>query len=94
MYCINCGSDENSVLETINQPKATLRQRKCAVCGIKFYTKEEVVSPEGVKPVFDEWIRERSRKCRAKKKGVDYEVSFADGREQPVTPKKPTSPLF
>lgn len=94
MRCPNCESANLSVLETINQPKATLRQRKCADCGTKFYTKEEIVSPDEVKPVFDEWLRERSRKCRAKKKGEEYEVKFEDGREQPATPKKPTSPLF
>lgn len=93
MRCPSC-EGEISVLETINQPKDILRQRKCNVCGFKFYTKEEIVPAEAVKPVFDEWIRERQRKCRAKKKGVEYEVSFADGREQPVIPKKPTSPLF
>lgn len=93
MRCPSC-EGEISVLETINQPKDILRQRKCNVCGCKFYTKEEIVPAETVKPVFDEWIRERSRKCRAKKKGVEYEVSFADGREQPIVPKKPTSPLF
>lgn len=94
MRCPHCESDNVSVLETINQPKATLRQRKCGDCGNKFYTKEEVASPEDVKPVFDEWIRERSRKHRAKQKGEEYDVKFADGREQPATPKKPTSPLF
>lgn len=93
MRCPSC-EGEISVLETINQPKDILRQRKCNVCGFKFYTKEEIVPVETVKPVFDEWIRERQRKCRAKKKGVEYEVSFADGREQPVIPKKTTSPLF
>lgn len=93
MRCPSCEGDI-SVLETINQPKATLRYRKCDVCGFKFYTKEEVVPADSVKPVFDEWMRERSRKCRAKKKGVDYEVKFEDGREQTVAPKKPTSPLF
>lgn len=93
MNCPYCNG-ENSVQETINQPHATLRQRKCETCGMKFYTKEEIAHSEEVKPVFDEWLRERQRKCRAKKKGVDYEVSFADGREKPVIPKKPTSPLF
>lgn len=93
MLCPSCGGN-NSVQETINQQKATLRFRKCDVCGMKFYTREEVVSADDVKPVFDEWIRERQRKCRAKKKGVEYEVSFADGREQTIVPKKPTSPLF
>lgn len=94
MRCPNCQSDEISVMETINQPKATLRYRKCGVCGFKFYTKEGVVPSEEVKPVFDEWLRERSRKCRAKKKGEEYNVKFEDGREQPAVPKKPTSPLF
>ena len=93
MRCPSC-SGEISVLETINQPKDILRQRKCNECGFKFYTRESVVPSEEVKPVFDEWVRERSRKCRAKKKGVNYEVRFADGREQPFTPKQPTSPLF
>lgn len=94
MRCPNCDSDNISVLETINQPKATLRQRKCAECGTKFYSKEEVAPLDSVKPVFDEWLRERSRKCRAKKKGEEYNVKFEDGREQPAVPKKPTSPLF
>lgn len=94
MRCVNCESDNLTVMETINQPKATLRLRRCADCGAKFYTKEEVVPSEEVKPVFDEWTRERSRKCRAKKKGEEYNVKFEDGREQPATPKKPTSPLF
>lgn len=93
MRCPSCEGDI-SVLETINQPKVTLRYRKCEVCGFKFYTKEEIVPADTVKPVFDEWTRERSRKCRAKKKGVDYEVRFIDGREKPAPPKKPTSPLF
>ncbi len=94
MRCPSCESSELAVLETINQPKATLRMRKCSTCGTKFYTREEAVSPDEVKPIFDEWIRERSRKCRAKKKGEEYNVKFEDGREQPATPKKPTSPLF
>lgn len=93
MNCPSCNGAV-SVQETINQPKATLRYRKCDICGFKFYTKEEAVSAEEVKPVFDEWVRERSRKCRAKKKGVEYDVSFEDGREKTVAPKKPTSPLF
>lgn len=93
MLCPNC-QGSISVLETINQQKATYRQRRCEECGFKFYTKEEVCNTEEAKPLFDEWIRERSRKSRAKKKGIDYEVTFADGREKPVTPKKPTSPLF
>ena len=93
MLCPSCNG-EVSVLETINQTKATLRQRKCGVCGLKFFTKEEVVPSDTVKPIFDEWLRERSRKCRAKKKGEEYEPSFSDGREKPVEPKQPTSPLF
>ena len=93
MLCPLCNG-EVSVQETINQQAATLRCRKCSVCGNKFYTKEVVVMTETVKPYFDEWIRERSRKCRAKKKGEEYDVKFEDGREQPVIPKKPTSPLF
>lgn len=93
MRCPSC-EGEISVLETINQPKATWRYRKCNECGNKFYTREDVISPEEAKPLFDEWIRERSRKSRAKNKGMEYNVKFADGREKPITPKKPTSPLF
>lgn len=93
MVCPSCNA-EVSVLETISQQKIIWRQRKCNGCGNKFYTKEMLCSADEAKPLFDEWIRERSRKCRAKKKGVEYEVKFADGREQPVIPKKPTSPLF
>jgi transcription elongation factor Elf1 len=93
MLCPSCNGSI-SVLETINQQRATYRQKKCDVCGMKFYTKEEVASVDEAKPLFDEWIRERSRKCRAKKKGLEYEPTFQDGREQPVIPKKPTSPLF
>ena len=93
MNCPNCNGDI-SVLETINQPKATWRYRKCNVCGTKFYTKEDICPTDIAKPLFDEWIRERSRKCRAKQKGIKYDVKFADGREQSVEPKQPTSPLF
>ena len=93
MLCPLCNG-EVSVQETINQQNATLRYRKCNECGNKFYTKESIVATDTVKPVFDEWIRERSKKCRAKKKGMEYNVRFEDGREQPVAPKKPTSPLF
>lgn len=93
MLCPLCNGPV-SVLETINQQKATLRYRKCDECGNKFYTKEEIVVSDSVKPYFDEWLRERQRKCRAKKKGLEYEVSFEDGREKTVVPKKPTSPLF
>jgi len=93
MLCPDCNGNV-SVQETINQQRATYRQRRCDVCGKKFYTKEEICTVDEAKPLFDEWVRERSRKCRAKKKGIEYEPTFADGREQPVTPKKPTSPLF
>ena len=93
MLCPNCKGDV-SVMETINQHNSTYRLRKCNVCGNKFYTKEDICPDDSAKPLFDEWIRERSRKSRAKKKGVDYEVKFEDGREKPVTPKKPMSPLF
>ena len=93
MLCPNC-EGQISVEETINQPRCTYRQRKCTECGFKFYTKEEVCAESEAAPLFREWIRERGRKARAKKKGLEYEVSFADGREKPVTPKRPTSPLF
>lgn len=94
MRCPNCESGDISVQETINQPKATLRYRKCADCGAKWYTKEVTVPAEEVKTIFDEWVRERGRKCRLKKKGVEYDVKFSDGREQQSVPKTPTSPLF
>ena len=93
MLCPNCSGDI-TVMETINQNTATYRQRKCNVCGFKFFTKESVVSSDEAQPLFTEWTRERSRKARAKKKGVEYNVKFEDGREKPVTPKRPTSPLF
>lgn len=93
MVCPNCDGDI-TVMETINQPRATYRQRKCNVCGFKFFTKETVVSNEEAQPLFTEWTRERSRKSRAKKKGLEYNVKFEDGREQAVTPKRPTSHLF
>ena len=93
MKCPSCNG-EISVLETINQQKVTYRQRKCNECGMKFYTKEEICSSDEAQPLFTEWVRERQRKHRAKEKGEQYEVSFADGREKQVAPKKPTSPLF
>lgn len=93
MLCPNCDGDI-TVMETINQPRATYRQRKCTVCGFKFFTKETVCQNEEAQPLFTEWTRERSRKARAKKKGLEYDVKFEDGREKPVTPKRPTSPLF
>lgn len=93
MFCPSCNSDV-TVLETISQQKCIWRQRKCNACGLKFYTKEEICNSDEARPLFTEWVRERARKSRMKKKGFDYEVSFADGREKPVTPKKPTSPLF
>lgn len=93
MRCISCNG-EVSVMETINQQRATYRQRRCNECGMKFYTKEEVCPSEEAQPLFAEWVRERQKKHRAKEKGINYEVSFADGREKSVAPKKPTSPLF
>ena len=94
MYCPLCGSDKISVLDTISRQKDTLRRRKCDACNTKFFTQENITDSEDIARVFSEWSKERTRKYRAKQKGVEYEVSFADGREKPATPKKPTSPLF
>lgn len=93
MLCPNCNA-EVSVVDTINQEKATYRQKKCKECDFKFFTKETICKPEEAQPLFTEWTRERSRKSRAKKRGVDYEVKFKDGRENKPEPKRPTSPLF
>lgn len=93
MKCPNCNG-EITVSETINQTLCTYRQKKCTECGFKFFTKEIVCSSDEAQPLFTEWTRERSRKHRAKKKGVNYDVKFADGREQEIIPKRPTSPLF
>jgi hypothetical protein len=93
MLCPNC-EGYIEVQETINQNDTTWRQKKCKLCGFKFFTKESVCSSDEAQPLFTEWTRERSRKSRAKKKGLDYEVKFADGREKEVIPKRPTSPLF
>ena len=71
MLCPNCSS-EIEVQETINQSDATWRQKKCKLCGFKFFTKETVCSSDEAQPLFTEWTRERSRKSRAKKKGIDY----------------------
>ena len=93
MNCPNCnGQIETS--ETINQSLYTYRQKRCKECGFKFFTKESVCSSDEAQPLFTEWTRERSRKHRAKQKGVEYNVRFEDGREKAVTPKRPTSPLF
>ena len=93
MLCPNCDG-EIGVDDTISSNRVNYRSRKCKVCGFKFYTKEEVCREEEAKPLFTEWTKERSRKARAKKKGLVYEPTFADGREKTVIPKKPTNPLF
>lgn len=93
MLCLNCNG-ELTADETISQQTQNYRLRKCKVCGFKFYTKETVCDESEAKPLFDEWIRERGRKARAKKKGIVYEPKFADGREKEIIPSKPTSPLF
>lgn len=93
MLCPNCNG-EIQVQETINQSRFTYRQKKCLNCNFKFYTKEAVCEESEAAPLFREWIRERGRKLRAKKKGIYYEPTFEDGREKPIIPKKPTSPLF
>lgn len=94
MVCFNCNSDNVEVKETISQPYNTYRQKKCKECGFVFYTKESACEESEAKPLFQEWTKERSRKARAKKKGITYEVSFEDGREKKIIPKRPTSPLF
>ena len=94
MRCPNCESDNLSVVDTISSQRENYRHRKCADCEFRFYTTEAVVPKEEVEPKFKEWQKERSRKCRAKKKGIAYEPTFEDGREKTVIPKKPTSPLF
>ncbi len=93
MLCPNC-SGEVGVMDTISSQQVNYRSRKCNECGFKFYTTEKVCAEEEAKPLFTEWTKERSRKHRAKKKGLIYEPSFTDGREQAVKPKKPTNPLF
>ena len=96
MLCPNCNSDLE-VKETINQPNYTWRQKRCKECGYVFFTKEAVcesMDATEASRLFKEWTKERSRKARAKKKGINYEVSFEDGREQKIIPKRPTSPLF
>lgn len=93
MNCPNCDGTIKAE-DTISSNKINYRHRKCLDCGFDFYTKEEVCPEEEAKHLFTEWSRERSRKARAKKKGLVYEPAFSDGREKPVVPKRPTSPLF
>lgn len=93
MLCPNCYGDIKTD-ETISGLKANYRQKKCTGCGFKFYTKEAVVEPDECESMFKEWSRERSRRARAKKKGVSYDFQFADGRQNKPEPKRPTSPLF
>lgn len=94
MLCPNCNSDDIRVLDTISRPGDIYRQKKCNACNTKFHSKEIYVNADEAGPLFTEWARERSRKSRMKKKGMDYEVKFEDGREKPTEARKPTSPLF
>ena len=94
MVCPNCNSSDYKVLDTISRQNDIYRQKKCNNCGKKFFSKEIYVNQDEAAPLFTEWSRERSRKSRAKKKGMSYDVKFADGRENPVETKQPTSPLF
>lgn len=94
MLCPDCNSADVKVLDTLSRPVDIYRQKKCNACGKKFFSKEIYVNYEEGAPLFREWSRERSRKRDAKKKGMEYEVKFADGRQNPVEVKKPTSPLF
>lgn len=93
MICPSCNSSNIEVGDTLHGEREIYRTRKCKDCGFKFYTTESVVSSEKLAPLFTEWQRERSRKCRAKKKGLDYEPTVT-GANAPTVPKKPTSPLF
>lgn len=76
----------------MHSEREEFRHRKCLDCGLIFYTIESVVPSEQVAPMFREWQRERSRKSRLKKKGIEYEPAIKGKQE--TTPKKPTSPLF
>ena len=93
MQGINCNSGDLEVLDTLQEEKVIHRHRKCKSCGAKFYTTEQVVPSDKVAPLFTAWQRERSRKHRAKKKGLTYEPTIT-GANAPTVPKKPTSPLF
>lgn len=93
MICPNCDG-ELKVLDTISAEKHNYRKRKCYECGFIFYTTESVGDQDEPAKLFSEWSTERSRKARAKKKGLVYEPKFSDGREKQIIPKKPTSPLF
>lgn len=93
MVCINCNSTNLEVVDTLQAEREIHRSRKCKDCGFKFYTTESVVPSEKVAPLFAEWQRERTRKSRAKKKGLVYEPTVT-GANAPTIPKKPTSPLF
>ena len=91
MFCPNC-SGSISVLDTLNSETEIYRHRKCQDCGFKFYTIESAVPSERVAPLFTEWQKERSRKHRAKKRGLVYEPAVTGNTK--AVPKKPTSPLF
>lgn len=93
MNCITCGG-ETRVDETILSKGIIYRKRKCTNCNQRFFTKEMPVKDEECKQLFTEWSRERSRKSRAKAKGIEYEPTFSDGREKKVEPKMPTRRLF
>ena len=93
MLCPNCNG-KNTVEETISSQILNYRQRKCSVCKMKFYTKETLIEPEEAEPMFREYLRERSRKARLRKKGIDYEPKYSDGREKEVKVKRTVRPLF
>lgn len=93
MNCITCGA-ETEVSDTITSNGITYRRRRCKNCKGKFFTKEIPVKDDECKQLFTEWSRERSRKHRAKKKGLEYNPTFSDGREKKVEPKMPTRSLF
>lgn len=93
MLCPHCNSNKIGVLDTMQKDKETYRHKKCQDCGFKFYTEEVPVSDDKVGPLFTAWVRERSRKFRAKQKGEDYEPEITGANRQTV-PRKPTSPLF
>ncbi len=92
MNCPKCSSSNCGVIDTFQSELETYRIKKCKDCGFKFYTEEKVKPAEDVQPIFARWTKERLRKMRAKKKGVEYEQEFKS--ETSSVPRKPTSPLF
>ena len=95
MLCPSCNS-KLKILETISSTKKNYRHFKCPECSCKFYSKEELVDSDDpeVLAQFREWTKERGKKHRAKQRGEEYEVQFADGRQAPPKQKKKLNSLF